>query len=241
LLGDAKVVLGRLIEALKGQSDTPVNREWMKRAQQHVKEWREEVEPYRNSGAVPIRPERLCKEITDALPLDGVLVSDTGFAAIWSGTMFYMTHPGQSYLRCAGSLGWAFPAALGAKCAVPERPVICFTGDGGLWYHLSELETARRCNLRTVTIVNNNNSLRQCWEGVKAAYGNRSGNRDELYKFRETNFARIAQEMGCLGIRVEVPEKIPEALGAALKAEVPVVVDVMTDPECGPPGPWSAP
>lgn len=239
LLGDAKVVLGRLMEALKGQSDAPVKREWMKRVQQLVKEWREEAEPLRNSGAVPIRPERLCKEITDALPSDGVLVSDTGFAAIWTGTMFYLTHPGQSYLRCAGSLGWAFPAAIGAKCAVPNRPVVCFTGDGGLWYHLSELETACRCNINTVTVVNNNNCLKQCWEGVKKAYGDRTGNRDELFKFREVNFARIAEEMGGIGMTVETPGEISNALKKALTLDKPVVVDVRVEPECEAPAPWS--
>jgi hypothetical protein len=56
--------------------------------------------------------------------------------------MAYLTQPGQSYIRAAGSLGWGFPAAMGAKCGAPDRPVICFIGDGGFYYHLSELETA---------------------------------------------------------------------------------------------------
>jgi acetolactate synthase-1/2/3 large subunit len=117
--------------------------------------------------------------------------------------------------------------------------VVCFTGDGGFWYHLSELETACRCNIKTVTIVNNNNCLKQCWDGVAKAYGQRSGNKDELFRFREVNFARIAQEMGCTGIRVERPEKIGEVLEEALTAEKPVVIDVLTDAECEPPAPWS--
>lgn len=236
LLGDAKVVVRRLLEVIRAK---PMRDQWRKEAQQLVQEWRDELEPLRDSDAMPIRPERLCKEITEVLPPNGVLVSDTGFAAIWTGTVFYLTHPGQSYIRCAGSLGWAFPASLGVKCAAPERPVVCFTGDGGFWYHLSELETARRCDIRTVTIVNNNNCLKQCWDGVAKAYGQRSGNKDELFKFREVNFARIAQEMGCSGIRVEGPEKIAEALKEALAAERPVVIDVLTDAECEAPAPWS--
>jgi acetolactate synthase-1/2/3 large subunit len=143
LMGDAKITVRRLIECLPTHPKTNKSR-WAQRAQQWVKEWQDELEPFRNSDARPIRPERLCKELTEVLPSNGILVSDTGYSAIWTGTMVYLTHPGQTYIRCAGTLGWGFPASLGAKCAAPDRPVVCFTGDGGFWYHLSELETARR-------------------------------------------------------------------------------------------------
>ena len=172
------------------------------------------------------------------LPSDAVLVADTGHAGIWT-TMVYLTHPEQSYIRAAGSLGWAFPASLGAKCAETDRPVICFTGDGGFLYHLSDLETACRCNIKTVTIVNNNNALGQCMPGVNHAYGDRPGKKEEMYLFQELNFAKIAQEMGCFGVRVESPEEIAEAINNALKSDIPAVVDVVTDFKCAAPKPWT--
>lgn len=238
LIGDAKATVRRMKEFLKNKT---THKSWAERTQQLVKEWRDEVEPLRHSGATPIRVERLCKEITQALPPDAILVSDTGYAGIWTGTMVYLTHPGQSYIRAAGSLGWGFPASLGAKCGAPNRPVICFTGDGGFWYHLGELETASRCNIKTVTVVNNNQCLRQCLEGIHRAYGDRPGNKDEMCKFQDVNFARIAQEMGCLGIRVEHPEEISEALRKALVSDLPAVVDVVTDVTCEAPSPWTPP
>lgn len=238
LIGDAKATVRRMKEFLKNKT---THKSWAGRTQQLVKEWRDEVEPLRHSGATPIRVERLCKEITQALPPDAILVSDTGYAGIWTGTMVYLTHPGQSYIRAAGSLGWGFPASLGAKCGAPNRPVICFTGDGGFWYHLGELETASRCNIKTVTVVNNNQCLRQCLEGIHRAYGDRPGNKDEMCKFQDVNFARIAQEMGCLGIRVEHPEEISEALRKALVSDLPAVVDVVTDVTCKVPSPWTPP
>jgi acetolactate synthase-1/2/3 large subunit len=238
LIGDAKVTMRRMKEFLKNRT---TYKSWAERAQQLVKEWRDEVEPLRHSVATPIRPERLCKEITEALPPDAILVSDTGYAGIWTGTMVYLTRPGQSYIRAAGSLGWSFPASLGAKCGAPNRPVVCFTGDGGFWYHLSELETASRCGIKTVTVVNNNQCLRQCLEGIDRAYGDRSGNKDEMCKFQDVNFARIAQEMGCFGIRVEHPDEISEALRKALVSDLPAVVDVATDVTCKAPSPWTPP
>jgi acetolactate synthase-1/2/3 large subunit len=153
--------------------------------------------------------------------------------------MVYLSQPGQTYLRAAGSLGWAFPAALGVKCAVPDRPVICFTGDGGFWYHLSELETARRHNLNTVTIINNNNGLAQGITDIHNIYGDRPGNPGELYRFEPVNFARIAQEMGCLGLRVEHPGEIRSAIQQALAAGRPTVVEVMTGLEYRAPDPWA--
>ena len=152
--------------------------------------------------------------------------------------MVGLTEPSQRYIRCAGSLGWAFPGALGAKCAVPERPVICFTGDGGFWYHLSELETAARCDISTVTVVNNNRSLNQDKPGVDRAYrGNTRGKPEEMWMFRDVNFARLAEGMGCFGVRVQQPAKIRPALEQALASGRPAVVDVVSDIEAF--APWS--
>jgi acetolactate synthase-1/2/3 large subunit len=204
-----------------------------------VAAWRKELEPLRTSDAVPIRPERLCKEVSECLPPHAILVADTGYAAIWSGTMIYLTHAEQRFLRCAGSLGWGFPGSLGAKCGAPDRPVVCFTGDGGFWYHLSELETARRCGINTVTVVNNNAALGQCAGPIRKMYKDRSGKPEEMCGFSDVNFARIAEEMGCFGVRVEKPGDIAAAIRKALAADRPAVVDVVTDVNCSAPDPWA--
>jgi acetolactate synthase-1/2/3 large subunit len=117
---------------------------------------------------------------------------------------------------------------MGAKCAEPERPVLCFTGDGGIWYHLAELETAVRCGINTVTVINNNHSLNQEKAGVERVYGGRTAGSDELWLFHDTDFAAIAEAMGCLGITVRKPAEIAGALERALGAGRPAVVDVKT-------------
>ena len=235
LLGDARVTLACLIEVL---GSVESKHDWLERTAQVVTSWRHRELTVRFSDTCPIRPERLCQEIVDAAPENAVLVADTGHAAIWSATMMELNGTEQQYLRSAGSLGWAFPAALGVKCAAPERPVICFTGDGGFWYHLSELETARRCGINTVTVVNNNNALAQSRLGAERAYGEQGGgNRAEMWAFGEVDFAATARQMGCLGIRVERPEQLHDALEQALRADKPAVVDVLTDGYAMPPSP----
>ena len=227
VLGDAKVTLQRLRAAL--ESHKPVA-QWAERAQQLVMQWRTEFEPLFESNAEPIRPERLCRELSEFLPSDAILVSDTGHAGIWTGAMVELTKPNQRFLRCAGSLGWAFPAGLGAKCAMPDRPVICFTGDGGFWYHLSELETAARSGINLVTVVNNNRSLNQCKPDYDHAYRNQTaGNRDELWTFNDVDFAQLARSMGAFGVRVERSTEIRGALEQALASGRPAVIDVASD------------
>jgi acetolactate synthase I/II/III large subunit len=146
---------------------------------------------------------------------------------------------GQTYLRAAGSLGWAFPAALGAQCAAPGRKVLCFTGDGGFYYHLPELETARRCGIPVIVVVNNNSGFGQNLSGVRRIAGNRPGRGEALVRFGPTDFAAVARSFGVRGIRVEQPAELAPALRQALAAGEPVVVDVVTDIEPRAPEPWT--
>ena len=236
--GDAKATLRRMIEVLEpigGHSD------WVGRAQQLVQEWRDDVAPRVNSEAIPIIPERLCNEITQFLPSDAMLVADTGHAGIWTGSMIDFNHSTQEFIRCAGSLGWGLSAAMGAKCALPDRPVLCFSGDGGFWYHIAELETAVRNNINVVFVINNNSALSQDQRGDQRAYaGLEGGHPEELWSFTNTNFARLAESIGCFGIRVERPGDIQSALEQAFASGRPAVVDVVTDPlDSLAPVPWS--
>ena len=213
--------------------------EWIGHVQGRVRDWKAEVSVHYDADGTPMRPERLCRELSENLPTDAILVSDTGHSGVWTGTMLDLRHPDQSFIRCSGSLGWGLPAAMGAKCAAPARPVLCFTGDGGIWYHIAELETAARCGINTVTVVNNNHSLNQERDGVEAIYGGTTTGSDELWLFEDTDFAAIAESFGCLGITVTEPGEIAGALDRAFTAGRPVVIDVKTDIEGIAPRAWT--
>ncbi len=227
--GDAKVTLARML-AHADRSSATKREAWVAEAQKTCGEWRDKYKDALTSDAVPIRPERLCHELSKHVPDDAIVVVDTGHAGMWMGGMFDLTSPRQSYLRSAGHLGWAFPAGLGAKCAVPERPVVTFTGDAGFWYHIAEIETAARWNINAVTVVNNNGGGNQSKRGFDRVYGGKQTDKArELWTFSKMNFARIAEDMGALGIRVEHASAFPAALAQALAANRPVVIDVVTD------------
>ena len=205
---------------------------WTARARGIVAAWRGRYRGLLESDAVPIRPERICHELTRHLPEDAIVMVDTGHSGMWMGGMYDLRSPRQSYIRSAGHLGWAFPAGLGAKCAAPERPVFVFTGDAGFWYHLTEIETAVRCGIDTVTLVNNNSSGNQGSPGFDRAYGGRQSEKGrELWAYGDVNFATIAEAMGALGLRVEDPADLAGALATAFAAGRPVVIDVVSDIE----------
>jgi acetolactate synthase-1/2/3 large subunit len=217
------------LEALAAAASSAKHDEWLAQSAKHVDEWRQEAEKARTSDTLPMRPERLAKELNEVLPRDAILVADTGYAALWSGTLIYLRHPGQRYIRAAGSLGWSFPAALGAKCAAPDRPVICFCGDGGFYYHLPELETARRRGIKTVTVVNNNHSLAQGLRNLNIAYeGKDQSRKGECFEFLETDFEKVAKSFGCFGVTVEKPQDFRKAFDAAMASGLPAVIDVKT-------------
>ena len=225
LQGDVRETL----RAMTGQADASEGKKvWLARVGELVGGYKQESSEHYNSDVLPMRPERLCKELSDRLPDDAILLSDTGHAGVWCAQMIDLKKPEQSFLRAAGSLGWALPAAMGAKCAAPHRPVICFTGDGGVWYHMMELDTARKTGINTVTLINNNHSLNQEQGGIEGTYGQRSSESDAHWLFPDQNFVRMAESIDCFGVTVNKPSELEGALEQALNAGKPAVIDVKT-------------
>jgi acetolactate synthase I/II/III large subunit len=231
VLGDAKTALSQMLQQCD-RASAGRRKNWLEKVKALCAEWREKYRPMLESDAVPIRPERICAELSRHVPDDAIVLSDTGHAGMWMGGMYDVRSPRQSFMRSAGHLGWAFPAGLGAKCAAPGRPVVTFTGDAGLWYHIGEIETAVRWNIAAVTVVNNNASGNQSKRGFDRAYGGeQTAKARELWTYRMVDFARVATDIGALGIRVERPADFPRALEQALQSKRPALIDVVTDIE----------
>jgi acetolactate synthase-1/2/3 large subunit len=229
VLGDAKVCLGMM---LQWADRSGKRKAWVEQVTKTCQEWKDKYKAALASEASPVRPERICADLSKHVPDDAIVLSDTGHAGMWMGGMYDTRALSQSFLRSAGHLGWAFPAGLGAKCAAPDRPVVTFTGDAGLWYHIGEIETAARWNIAAVTVVNNNSSGNQSKRGFDRAYGGeQTAKGRELWTYSTVDFARVASDIGALGIRVERPGDFPKALQDALQSRRPAIIDVVTDIE----------
>ena len=229
LNGDAKPVLRQLVDAAGGPT-TASRGDWLAQVQAFAEEWRQEYHEVMHSDDVPVRPERLCRELTDLMPSDTLLVVETGHSGMWTAGLVDLHHAEQGYIRAAGSLGWGIPAALGAKLAQPDRPVLLFSGDGGFWYHMAEIETAVRWGINAVMLVNNNRSFSQTIHGYTAAYGGElHGDHAEVWQFSDVDFAQIAESMGAKGLRVRKPSELAGALEQAFASNRPCVVEVITE------------
>lgn len=220
LIGDVRAVLRQLTEA--GPPATPAG--WLDRVTGLRGRWRDEVAASESSDAVPMRPERLFMLASTELADDGILVGDTGHVGAWTARHVRL-RPGQQMIRAAGSLGWGLPAAIGAKCARPEREVVCVTGDAGFYYHLAELETARRYGVNVIVVINNNLSMNQ-----EARYWQEgSADQERYWRFCDVDFAGAARSFGCHGTRVDDPRDLASALDKARGAGLPAVIDARTD------------
>lgn len=235
LAGDPKATLTQLLPLIDAK---PADAEYLQWAQERVQRWRSDLRQDETSTATPIHVSRLMDAINTTLPADAIVVADTGFSATWTATHLQLDGDKQQYLHAAGSLGWAFPAAIGAKCAAPDRPVLCFTGDGGLYYHLSELETAKRLGYPLVVVVNNNSGFGQGWKNIRNTQGELPGDPREIACFGPTDFAAIAKAFGIQAHRVEQPDALEATLRDAFAANEVVLIDVITDFELRTPEPW---
>ncbi len=221
LVADVRAAVSQLAVGIEPVSAPQA---WRDRVAQVRADWRSSVADAENSAAMPIRPERLFAQVATEMAADGIVVADTGHCGAWSARHLKL-RDGQDMIRAAGSLGWALPAAIGAKCAQPDREVVCVTGDGGFYYHLGELETARRYGVNIIVVVNNNLSLNQearLWD---------AGNADQArnWTFTDVSFADVARGFGCHGERVDDPADFAGALEKSRASGLPAVIDVRTD------------
>ena len=188
--------------------------------------WRIEAEPRYASEERPIHMARLVRELQGVMPEDGILVVDGGFAAHWTGLLYDSTRAGRCYIANRGfaSIGYGLPGSIGAQLAAPDSSVVGITGDAGFNMTLGELETARRLGLGfTLAIVNNAAS-----GYVKALQHNLYGGRYQSSDLSETNYANVARELGCQGIRVCDPGDLSAAFVEGIAArDTPTIIDVL--------------
>ncbi|MEM8948178.1 MAG: thiamine pyrophosphate-binding protein [Pseudomonadota bacterium] len=228
LWSDAKAGIEDLAAALADGAAARRQRrqDYAAEVSEKMQAWRKESDGKLTSDAQPIAMGRLMHEIQKALPSGGILIADGGFAAHWGGLLFDTQAPGRSFVPDRGfaSIGYGLPGAIGAKLGAPERMVIAVTGDGGFNMTLGELETARRLGLHIILVVVNNAASGYVKALQHLMYGEGAYQSSDL---TETDYARTADALGCMGIRVERPDDLANAFARAFEADGPVVMDVI--------------
>lgn len=230
LAADARLALQDLSAALAtGMHERRQSREvYLNEVVTKLAAWNETARERTTSTERPVNIGRILGELNKALPADAVLVADGGFAAHWGALLFDTKQAGRTFVADRGfaSIGYGLPGAMGAKLGVGEgRQVVSLTGDGGFNMTLGELETARRLGVSFVLCVFNNAASGYVKALQHSLYGEGNYQSSDLI---EMDYAKVANTMGCLGIRVEDPEELAAAFQKGFEhKDGPVVLDIV--------------
>lgn len=178
------------------------------------------------SEAVPLHPARAVAELRRVMPREAVLLVDSGAHRAFCGHYWEAYEP-RSYISATnlGPMGWAIPAAIGAKAARPELPLAVVTGDGCMLMHGMEIQTAARYGISVIFVVLNNSALGNVWLRAHQLGPGPAA----LTEIPTHDWAGFARSLGLQAATVETPEQLAPAFGAALEAEAPYLLDVRCD------------
>jgi acetolactate synthase I/II/III large subunit len=220
LIGDAGVVMDQLTARLSGAAavrpSTAVDRVAAAEASHGELDGAEFT-----NDAVPIAPQRTVRLLQETFPDDGIITCDAGENRLFM-MHWYRPKSASSYLQPAagGGMGYAVPAAMGAKLACPDRPVLAVCGDGGFAMSIHALMTAVQAAIPITVVVFNNNALGWVLHGM--------GERAVAAAFDEFDHAAIARSVGCDGVRIDSTEALRTALESVGQRTKPFVIDVPT-------------
>ena len=190
--------------------------------------WRESYEDKFTSEDSPVLPQRVVAELNSKIPSDGVLVSATSYSGFFTGAFYDVETPGIGYLQARGSDGInvCLPQAIGVQKARPDDTVVALSGDGGIGYHIADLETAVREDLPLTVVIMNNDGL-----GSSKASQIGTDNFQYSVDFHEgVNYADVARGFGCEGVKVEEADAFAEELEKATDNEETTLIDVQVAP-----------
>lgn len=226
IVGEARcslqILYNIIVNQLKKKKDTP----WAK----HVKEIKEELQNNNNNReSVTLKPKALLKKLRELLPADSIATTEVGQNQMWAGLFFQALQP-RTFITSGGlgTMGFGFPAAIGAKVACPNRTVIDIAGDGSFIMTEQELACAVEENIPVIVMVFNNTVL-----------GNVAQWQRMLYKRRYTavnlgkvpDFVKLAEAYGAQGIEAKSMEEFTKAVKTAMKGEIATVINVPISPE----------
>jgi acetolactate synthase-1/2/3 large subunit len=233
IVGDAKATLARLLERLRGRV-TP--RKWGESPHfvtldARRRDWLRELVASQRDAGRPIHPARLLYELNQALPEDAIVVTDVGWNKNGAGQQLLTRRP-LSFITSGGmaTMGFAPAAAIGAKLACPDRPVVALVGDGGLMSAFGALATAVELGTPVLWVLFNNycfSTIRTMGETYfKSSYGTEFTRPDGTPY--NPDFQLLAKAHGMEGHLVEDPDRLPAALKECVKMNVPCLLEVRT-------------
>lgn len=224
IVGDAKVVLGAINDRLEKTEAQPVGTDWVKTVCEWRKRWPLYTEDFEDFPGM-IAPEVVLSHLSDKLdPEASIVTTEVGQHQMWAHQNIHREHA-RTFLSSGGlgTMGFGFPAAIGAKIGCPEDEVVCIAGDGSFQMNSQEMATAAINKVGVKVLIMDNRALGMVHQWQRLFY-------NERYSFTELDanpdFVKLADAYGWQAARISKPEEIDKALDAMLSAEGPYLLDV---------------
>jgi len=226
VVGDVRTslrIFGKLLmdKAVRTSDDNP----WLKHVKETKQYWRENLKIHPGEmGAA-----KILRKLRELLPKESIVTTEVGQHQMWASLFFDAIHPGTFFSSTGlGTMGWGFPAAIGAKTARPDVPVVDIAGDGSFNMTEHSLATAVLEDLPVIVFLINNYSLGMVAQWQRTFYDRRMVGVD-LKKCPD--YVKLAESYGAQGIRAQSMDELEKAIKDGLNSDVATVIDIPIDPE----------
>lgn len=224
IVGDAKSILEKLIEELD-ESKLPNLNSWHKK----VSGWKKKLPlSYKKSSTGKIKPQAVIEEIYKQTKGKAIIVTEVGQNQMWAAQFYKYDYP-RHFLSSGGlgTMGYGFPAAIGAKIAKPGSQVVLIAGDGSIQMNIQELATLSAYNLNVKMIILNNHYLGMVRQWQEIFYDRRYAGTP----LKNPDFVKIAEGYGIKGMKIKKPSEVKGAVGDILAHKGSVLADFWIEPE----------
>jgi len=226
LVGDVKSSLRTLVKMfskkmIKRDSDSP----WLKRRKELIQYYAETLKDYPRE----ITAKKSLKKLRELLPANAIVTTEVGQCQMWASLHFDVIAPGTFFSSTGlGTMGFGFPASIGAKAARPDFPVVDIAGDGSFNMTENSLAVSVLDKLPVIVFLMNNYMLGMVAQWQRTFYNRRYSG---VHQHRCPDYVKIADAYGAQGIRAESMHELEKAIKGALKSDVATVIDIPIDPE----------
>jgi acetolactate synthase-1/2/3 large subunit len=222
IIGDTKATLKDILRFLEEHhytQDADSRAQWLR----EIAEWREKVPlSYCQNGEV-IKPQYVIEKLQMLTKGDALITTDVGQHQMWTAQFFHFDRP-NTFISSGGlgTMGFGLPAAIGVKCAFPDRQVVAIAGDGSIQMNIQELATAAQYNIAVKVVLLNNEFLGMPRQWQEMFYNKRYSHTDMSYA---PDFVKLAEAFGVIGLRATKPAEVETVLEQGLAADKPVLMD----------------
>lgn len=225
VVGDVRASLRIMLKLLENKPRLVEETAWLKNAKETKSYWKENLKIHPGEmGAA-----KILRKLRELLPVDSIVTTEVGQHQMWASLFFDVIHPGTFFSSTGlGTMGWGFPAAIGAKVARPDVHVVDIAGDGSFNMTENSLATAVLEDIPVIVFLINNYSLGMVAQWQRTFYERRMIGVDQG---QCPDYVKLAESYGAQGIRAQSLDELGSAIKAALASDVATVIDIPIDPE----------